>query len=139
MAKDIREVMTKDPRTVRPGDSIIDAARAMREDAFGVAIVEEDGKIRGLLTDRDIVVRVVAEGQDPSRTKVADVASEEIATVTPDQEIGDAVRLMGEKHVRRLPVVEDGKPVGIVAMGDLTIERDLSWALADISAAPPND
>ena len=140
MAKDIREVMTPEPRTVKSSDSIVDAARAMREQGFGVAIVAEDGKIRGLVTDRDIVVRAVAEARDPSRTTVADVASkEEISTVTPDQELGEAVQLMGERHVRRLPVVEDGKPVGVVSMGDLTIERDLSWALADISAAPPND
>jgi CBS domain-containing protein len=139
MAKNISEVMTSDPRTVESNDTVVEAARAMREEGFGVAIVLNHGKIRGLVTDRDIVVRAVAEGRDPSQTRVAEIASEEISTVTPDQDLGEAVRLMGEKHVRRLPVVEKGKPVGIVSMGDLTIERDLSWALADISAAPPNE
>jgi CBS domain-containing protein len=139
MEKTVREVMTSDPRTVQSNDTVLDAASLMRAEGFGVAIVLDNGNIRGLLTDRDIVVRAVAAGRDPSQTKVADVASEEISTVTPDQELSEVVRLMGDKHVRRLPVVEDGKPVGIVSMGDLTIERDLSWALADISAAPPNE
>jgi CBS domain-containing protein len=139
MAQNIRDVMTPDPRTVKPSDTVVDAARAMREDDFGAAVVEDNGNIRGLLTDRDIVVRAVAEGRDLSQTKVADVASEDVATVTPDQDVHDAIRLMREKNVRRLPVVEDGKPVGIVSLGDLAMERDPDSVLADISAAPPND
>jgi CBS domain-containing protein len=88
MAQQIREVMTSDPRTVKSTDSVVDAARAMREDDFGAAVVVDNGNIRGLVTDRDIVVRAVAEGRDPSDTKVADVASEEVTTVTPDQDAG---------------------------------------------------
>lgn len=139
MAQNIRDVMTSDPRTVKSNDTVIDAARAMREEDFGAAIVLDNGSIRGLLTDRDIVVRAVAEGRDPSQTKVGDIASEDVTTLTADQGVGDAVRLMRDKHVRRLPVVEGGKPVGIVSLGDLAVERDPDSVLADISAAPPND
>ena len=139
MTQNIREVMTSDPRTVKSSDTVVDAARAMREDDFGAAVVVDSGNVRGLLTDRDIVVRAVAEGRDPSQTKVGDIASEDVTTVAPDQDVGDAIRLMREQHIRRLPVVEEGKPVGIVSLGDLAVERDPDSVLADISAAPPND
>jgi CBS domain-containing protein len=139
MAQNIRDVMTSDPRCVKSSDTVVEAARAMREADIGDVVVVDNGSIRGLVTDRDIVVRAVAEGRDPSQTKVADVASEDVATVTPDQDVGEAIRLMREKHVRRLPVVEEGSPVGIVSLGDLAQERDPDSVLADISAAPPND
>src|SRR5919198_1050306 len=99
MAQNIRDVMTSDPRTVKSSDTVEDAARAMREDDFGAAVVLDNGSIRGLLTDRDIVVRAVAEGRDPSKTKVRDIASEDVETVTPDQEVSDAVQLMRKKHI----------------------------------------
>jgi CBS domain-containing protein len=102
-------------------------------------VVEEEGRAAGILTDRDIVVRAIAEGRDPGSTTVGEVCSSDLTTLTPDQSIDDAVRLMREHDVRRLPVVQDGRPVGIVSLGDLAVELDPDSALADISAAPPNE
>jgi CBS domain-containing protein len=138
MAQSIREVMTADPRTVAPGASLQDAAREMSQGDVGAVLVEENGSLAGILTDRDIVVRAIAEGRDPSSTKVGDVASRDVTALTVDQSVEDAIRLVREQHVRRIPVVQDGRPAGIVSIGDLAIERDTDSALADISAAPPN-
>jgi CBS domain-containing protein len=110
----------------------------MRDANIGDVIVLQDDQICGILTDRDIVVRAVAEGREPATTKVADICSQELTTVSPTDEVEEAVRLMREKAIRRLPVVEGGKPVGIVSIGDLAVERDPHSALGRISAAPPN-
>jgi CBS domain-containing protein len=138
MAQSIRDVMTPDPVTVRATSSLQDAAGAMRDANIGDVIVLQDDQICGILTDRDIVVRAVAEGREPATTKVADICSQELTTVSPTDEVEEAVRLMREKAIRRLPVVEGGKPVGIVSIGDLAVERDPHSALGRISAAPPN-
>jgi CBS domain-containing protein len=90
------------------------------------------------LTDRDVVVRAVAEGRDPKSIKVGEIVSEDVATVTPDEPVDKVVSLMREKAIRRVPVVDGGRPVGIVSLGDLAVERDSKSALADISAAEPN-
>jgi CBS domain-containing protein len=139
MAQSIREVMTSDPHTVSTDATLEDAAREMKNDDIGAVLVEEDGNVAGILTDRDIVVRAIAEGRDPSSTKVGEVASRDVKTLTPDSSVEDAIKIVREHHVRRIPVVEDGRPAGIVSIGDLAIERDSDSALADISAAAPND
>ena len=139
MAQSIREVMTADPRTVSTDATLQDAAREMKSDDIGAVLVEDKGSVAGILTDRDIVVRAIAEGRDPSSTKVGDVASRDVTTLTPDSSVEDAIRIVREQHVRRIPVVQDGRPAGIVSIGDLAIERDTDSALADISAAPAND
>jgi CBS domain-containing protein len=90
------------------------------------------------LTDRDVVVRAVAEGRDPKSIKVGEIVSEDVATVTPDEPVDKVVSLMREKAIRRVPVVDGGRPVGVVSLGDLAVERDSKSALADISAAEPN-
>lgn len=90
------------------------------------------------MTDRDIVVRGIAEGLDPRTNTLDDICSRTLTTVSPDDSIDTAVSLMREKAIRRLPVVKRGRPVGIVSIGDLAIERDRDSALADVSAAPPN-
>ena len=138
MAQSIREVMTADPRTVAPSDPLTDAARQMREGDTGAILVAEGGRLTGILTDRDIVVRVVADGRDPSSVTVGEVASTDVATLTVDQTVEDAIRLVREHNVRRIPVVQDGLPAGIVSIGDLAIERDTDSALADISSEPGN-
>jgi CBS domain-containing protein len=138
MAQSIREVMTPDPRTVQPDATLQDAARQMSQDDIGAVLVKENGSV-GILTDRDIVVRAVAEHKDPSSTKVGDVASHGVAALSPDQSVEDAIKIVREKNVRRIPVLEGDKPVGIVSIGDLAIERDTSSALADISSEPPNN
>ena len=140
MAETIRDVMTPEPATVTPTDSVVDAARAMSEGDFGaVVVVEDGGSVRGILTDRDIVVRAVAEGRDPKSTKVGEIFTTEPTTLSPDQSLDEAVDALRSSHVRRLPVVEGSQVVGIVSIGDLAQARDEKSALADISAAAPNN
>jgi CBS domain-containing protein len=139
MPQTVNEVMTTDPRTVEPGQPLTDAAREMREGDVGALIVTQEGKATGIVTDRDIVVRAIAEGRDPKTTRVADVASEATVTVTPDQQASEAARLMREHDVRRLIVLQDGRPAGIVSIGDLAVALDDESALADISASSPNN
>lgn len=140
MAEKIRDVMTKDPATCRTEDTALDAARAMRDGDFGsIVVVDESGDVRGILTDRDIVVRCVAEASIPAETKISEIFTTEPTTLSPQDSIDDAVQALRDSHVRRLPVVEDGRVVGIVSIGDLAEARDEESALADISAAPPNN
>jgi CBS domain-containing protein len=139
MAQSIREVMTADPRTVEPGDGVVDAARQMAEGDVGAVLVTEQGRVSGILTDRDIAVRVVAEGRDPQGTKVSEICTPDPVTLTVDQSVEDAIRIVREQSVRRIPVVQDGRPAGIVSIGDLAIERDAGSALADISSEPANN
>jgi CBS domain-containing protein len=139
MAERINEVMTHDPRTVSPSDTIVEAARQMKEGDVGAILVAENGRLAGILTDRDIVVRVVAEGGDPTVTTVGEVMTRDPVALAPDQTIDDAIRIVREHDVRRIPVVQDGRPVGIVSIGDIAIERDPESALADISSEPPSN
>jgi CBS domain-containing protein len=138
MNQTIRDVMTARPKTLSSGASLLEAAQAMRQQDIGDVVVLEDGRLCGILTDRDIVVRALAEGRDPSRTTVGDICSKDLATITPDTSVGEAVRLMRERAIRRLPVEEGGHVVGVVSLGDLAVDVDRRSALADISAAPPN-
>jgi CBS domain-containing protein len=138
MAQQIRELMTPNP-VVLPGTaSVHEAARAMRDANIGDVIVLEHNQICGMVTDRDIVVRLVAEARDPASTTLADLCSHAVVTVRPTDTLEDAVRLMRTHAIRRLPVVEGGQAVGMVSLGDLAVERDPHSALGDISAAPPN-
>ncbi len=140
MADTLRDVMTADPRTLPVSSSVEDAARIMRDEDVGVVVVEDGGDVRGVVTDRDIAIRVVAEGRSPGDTSLADVASQDdIATLSPDDPVDAAVKLMREKSVRRIPVVEGGRAVGVVSIGDLAVEREPDSALADISASEPNE
>jgi CBS domain-containing protein len=139
MAQSIREVMTSDPRTVSADATLEDAAREMSQDDVGAVLVEDRGTLAGILTDRDIVVRAIAERRDPTSTKVGDIATRDVKALTPDQSVDDAIKLVREQNVRRIPVVQDGRPAGIVSIGDLAIERDTDSALADISSEPANN
>ena len=138
MARTIGDIMTRKPRTVDAGDSVHEAARQMRDGDFGSVVVLLDGRVDGIVTDRDIAVRAVAEGRTPESTKVSEISSTGVATVEPNQSIDEAVRTMREQDIRRLPVVEDGRPVGILSLGDLAVERDPESVLADISAGAPD-
>ena len=139
MADRIRDVMTPNPQMLAASATVREAAETMRTNAIGDVIASDDkGGIAGIVTDRDIVVRVVAEGRDPRATRIEDIASRDLTAVSPDDPVERAVELMRERAVRRLPVVKRGKIVGIVSIGDLAVERDPESALADISAAPPN-
>ena len=136
----VREVMTPNPRTVNPSTTLDEAARAMREtDAGAMVVVDDTETVVGILTDRDIAIRAVAEGRDAAATTVGELASRDLTTISPTDTVDRAIQLMEERAVRRLPVVEAGRPVGIVSLGDLAIERDPTSTLADISAAPPSE
>lgn len=140
MAQSVREVMTKDPVTLMVDTAVVDAARRMKEVDIGdVIVLDESDQICGIVTDRDIVVRAIAEQKDPTTTNIGDICSRDVTTVSPDDSVGNVVRLMREKAIRRVPVVEGGKPVGVVSIGDLAVARDQESALADISAADPNE
>ncbi|CAL9354516.1 MULTISPECIES: CBS domain-containing protein [unclassified Streptomyces] len=138
MTQYVRDVMTGDPVTVEPLTSVTAVARIMRDRDLGAVLVTEGDRLRGLVTDRDLVVRSLAEGGDPGQTTVAGACSDDLVTVRPDEELDNAVRLMREHAVRRVPVVDHGHPVGIVSLGDLAMERDPESALGDISVARPN-
>jgi CBS domain-containing protein len=118
--------------------SVVDAALAMRDFDVGAVIVLEDGQVCGVVTDRDLVVRGIANGNYPATMKLGELCSRELTTISPTETLEKAVDLMREKAIRRLPVVEHGKPIGIISIGDLAIERDRHSALGEISAAPPN-
>ncbi|MER7720957.1 CBS domain-containing protein [Streptomyces flaveolus] len=138
MTQYVRDIMTADPVTVEPQTSVTAVARIMRDQDLGAVLVTDGDRLRGLVTDRDLVIRSVAEGGDPGETTVAGACSDDLVTVRPDDELDRAIRLMREHAVRRVPVVDEGRPVGIVALGDLAMERDPGSALGDISVARPN-
>jgi CBS domain-containing protein len=139
MARKVEEIMTRDPRTVDADDPIVDAARTMRDSDIGDVVVMDGGQVGGIVTDRDIVVRGVAEGRDPESTAVSEVCTTGIETIDPDASVDDALRLMREHDIRRLPVTKNGRPVGILSLGDLAVEREPESTLADISAASPDE
>jgi CBS domain-containing protein len=138
MAKIIADVMTGNPATIERQDSVAEAARRMAAADAGDVIVLDNGTVCGILTDRDIAIRLVAQDK-PGSTPVAEIVSDdEVLTVAPDTPLGQAVQLLRSKAVRRLPVVQQGHAVGIVSLGDLAMERDQDSALADVSAARGN-
>jgi len=140
MPQQIREVMTKNPVTLPATASLIDAARKMKENDIGDVIVMKDPThLCGIVTDRDIVVRAIADGKDPSRITLQEVCSSDVTTLAPTDPVDKAVQLMRDKAVRRLPVIENGKPVGIVSLGDLAQNRDPQSCLGEISASRPNN
>jgi len=110
----------------------------MRDENIGAVLVTDGDRLRGLVSDRDLVVRTLAEGGDPDQTTVVHACSDDLVTVGPDEDLDRAVTLMREHSVRRIPVVDHGQPVGIVSLGDMAMERDARSALGDISAAKSN-
>src|SRR5438105_8174797 len=112
MAHKVREVMTENPVMLEMKDTLVEAARKMRDENIGDVLVMKDGKLCGIVTDRDITIRATAEGKDPNQVKLADICSQELITIAPDSSVENAVKLMRGKALRRLPVVEGDKPVG---------------------------
>ena len=137
MTQTVRDVMTTQPMHVKESASLIDAARAMRDRDIGDLIVVRGGEILGMVTDRDLVIRGLAEGHDPKTMTVGEICSTDVVTVEPDATVDRVIELMREKAVRRIPVVDDGKPVGILSLGDLAMRKDKDSVLSDISEAPP--
>jgi CBS domain-containing protein len=139
MPTKIRDLMTTDPITLDSASTAMDAAMTMREEDVGDVLVRDGSDICGIVTDRDLVLRVIAAGNDPEQVKLGDVCTGELHACGPDDALEDAVRLMRDKKVRRLPVMEGGDAVGILSIGDLAVTMDPDSALADISAAPGNN
>jgi CBS domain-containing protein len=121
MAKSVRDAMTEDPRSIGASASVVEAAQLMREEHIGSLPVTDDDQLVGMVTDRDITTRVVAESADPKATSVGDVYSRDLISVEADNDLEEALRLMARHQVRRLPVVENGRLVGIVAQADIAL------------------
>ncbi len=125
MGKSVQDVMTSNPASIEADSPVVEAARIMKEQDVGIVPVVEGGRLVGTLTDRDIATRVVAEGKDPQSVSVREIASTDLFTVNPQQDLDEALRLMASHQVRRLPVVEeDGRLVGIVAQADVAREAN---------------
>ena len=138
MAQLVRDIMTSDPVALSPDTLVREAARAMREQDIGDVLVVDGGELRGIVTDRDIVVRGVADFEDLSTCSLGDVCSDQVISVAPDEDVDAAIARMREAAVRRIPVVEDGRPVGVLSIGDAAVDRDTDSALAEISAEEGN-
>ena len=121
MAKSVRDAMTENPRSIRASASVVEAARLMRDEHIGSLPITDDEELVGMITDRDITTRVVAEAADPKMTSVGDVVSRDLISIEPDEDLEEAVQLMASHQVRRLPVVENGRLVGIVAQADVAL------------------
>jgi CBS domain-containing protein len=135
----VRDVMTAQPIVLEASATISDAARQMKEHDVGDVLVRRDGKLCGIVTDRDIVVRALADnGSNPGSQAIADICSEDLECVEADAEIEEAIERMESRSIRRLAVVEDGEPLGVVSLGDLAVARDRNSLLGKISSAPPS-
>ncbi len=139
MAQNVRQVMTPRVTAVSPDASLVEAAQLMRARDIGDVLVTEHGRVLGVLTDRDITVRAVADGADPLTVSCRAICTPEPVMVTTDTPVSEAVHLMRRHAVRRLPVVENGQPLGMVSLGDLAERHDPGSALADVSRAMPTD
>jgi CBS domain-containing protein len=131
----IRDVMTANPRTASPNDTLQAVARIMRDEDTGAVPIVENGRLIGMVTDRDIVIRCVAEGS--FQAKATDACSDDVITVSADMSTAEAEELMAEHQIRRLPVVEGDRLIGIVSLGDLAVkegkDRRTGDTLEDIS------
>jgi CBS domain-containing protein len=124
MAKRVRDAMNEHPRSIGTSEPVVDAARLMREQDVGSLPVTDNEKLVGMITDRDITTRVVAEAANPKMISVGDVYSRDLISVEPDQDLDEALRLMARHQVRRLPVIENGSLVGIVAQADIALREN---------------
>lgn len=139
MSRSVRDAMTDEPVALPADATALDAARLMRGRSIGTVLVtDSDGCLCGIVTDRDVAVRVVAERLDPETTELGAIASKGIAHVSPDEPLDAALERMRGRAVRRVPVVEDGRPVGMLSLGDAAEHADIEATVEVISAAPPN-
>jgi CBS domain-containing protein len=139
MVQKVREIMTERPAMVGSGAPLTEAAQLMRERDIGSVLVADSGKLQGVITDRDIVMRLVAEGADPRAVVAGDVCSRDPICVGPQDDADQVLRLMRTRAVRRIPVVDGERLVGIVSLGDMAVQRDARSVLGEISAAEPNN
>ena len=132
----VREIMTQEVATATLDSTVEDVAAMMKEDDTGAIPVLDDGELAGIVTDRDIVIRCIAEGKDPAETTVEDILTEELHTIEGDAAVEEAARLMAERQIRRLPVMEEGELIGVISLGDIAVKEDSDSAgesLEDIS------
>ena len=132
----VREIMAANVATAAPDTTLEEIATMMRDEEIGAVPVLDDDELVGLVTDRDIVLRCIATGKDPSETTVTDILSEDLETVEPDDDVEVASRVMSHKQIRRLPVVENGRLMGMVSLGDIAVkasENRAAKALEEVS------
>ena len=137
----VRHLMTRAPKSLSPDRTVADAAGLMEQYDVGVIpLADDDGRLAGLVTDRDLVLRVLAKRRHPSEVTLGEVATTNVTTITPDANIADARQLMAEGRIRRLPVVKDGSLVGILALGDIAVadasKRAVGEVLGEVSESP---
>lgn len=138
-AQTIADVMTPNPVVLGTEATVYDAAVAMRDSSIGDVLIADESGLCGIVTDRDIVVRCIANGEDPAQVRLGDMCTPDLVTVRPDTAVDEAVARLRDDAIRRLPVVDGNQVVGIVTIGDLAIDRDPQSALASISEAPPSN
>jgi CBS domain-containing protein len=137
--KTVREVMTPDPVVLEATATVREAARAMKEYDVGDVLVSSGGKLRGIVTDRDLVLRALASDDEQVATrKLGEICTDEVETLAPEVAVEEAIALMRDRAIRRVPIVERGRAVGIISLGDLAVDRDPESVLGEISAAPPS-
>lgn len=140
MQKKVSDLMTPQPATLPKSSTVVEAAKRMRDMNIGAVVVTDgDHGLCGIVTDRDIVVRGVAEGTPLAQVKLDAICSHDVMTLGPDDDAEQAVNMMRDKAVRRAPVMSKGKVIGIVSLGDLAVARDPNSALGRISSAQPNN
>jgi CBS domain-containing protein len=136
----VREVMSATAETVTPETTLADAAKVMeRADIGDVLIVDGTRQLRGIVTDRDIAIRAIAEGRDPNSTPVEEIMTPTVETISSSATVREAIETMRRHDIRRLPVVDGGSPIGVVSLGDLAMSPGSQSVLADLSTAPPNN
>src|SRR3712207_3116882 len=138
MPQSVSEIMARTVVTLPTSSSIEDAARRMRDDDIGnVIVLDDNDQLKGIVTDRDITVRAVAEGRTDAT--IGEICSGDLVTASPNDDLQAVAQRMREANVRRIPVIDNGRPVGIVSLGDLAIEGNAEETLTDISSAPGNN
>lgn len=138
MAQLVRDLMTSDPVALPGHTPVREAAQRMRDQDIGDVLVLDGEAVCGVVTDRDLVVRALADRDDLSDCHLNDVCSEQLVTAAPDEDADAAIVRMREHAVRRIPVLDGGRPVGVFSLGDAAMEKDPRSALGDISAARGN-
>ena len=138
-AQKLREVMTHEAIALDANATVGEAARCMKERNIGDVLVTRDGELCGIVTDRDLVVRCLVEQEGDARNRpIGEFCTRELATLAPDTDVSEAIQVMQDRAVRRIPIVENGRPIGVVSLGDLAIARDRKSTLGEISAASPS-
>ena len=129
----VSEIMTENPVAIDPESTAEDAAKIMKEEDLGTVLVAEDGRLEGIVTDRQITIKVVATGKDPEETRVSEFMTKDPITVSPDTDIEEVSQIIGDNGIRRVPVVQSERLVGIISAADIADHaRDCSICIENI-------